>query len=52
MLYEEGQVLHLDVRRKCLISDAMKEAKKRKFNPRKHIEVVHVKVHCIQCHFM
>ena len=39
MFDPEENLLHLDVRRQFLLRDAMREARKKKFNPKKHIQV-------------
>lgn len=38
-LETDDSVLHIDVRRDCLISDAIREGQKSKFDPRKVLKV-------------
>ena len=39
MMYNEDLTLHIDVRHRCLLQDAMKEAKKKKFDAKKCLQV-------------
>lgn len=39
LLYDEESTLNIDVRRKCLLQDALKEGKKKKFDTKKRLEV-------------
>lgn len=36
---DEEISLHIDVRRKCILQDALKEGRKKKFDTRKRLEV-------------
>lgn len=45
----EDSVLHIHVRRDCLLLDAMKEATKKKFDPKKRLRVRIIEVYHLVC---